>query len=183
MTNFFEILDRAMEKKYLVSVFSNISSPENFSIGIVSGLTKRHLLLEQISTNGLYDGYSVRSIDSIFRVDINGIYENKIKRLYDLKKQKHFKIIGKLINDKSDLYVEILSAAKNHKLVVALVTEESSESIIGWVSVVSHKLIEINRINSDGISDGSSFIKLEKIEKVYCDTEDEHSLGILNLDK
>ena len=177
------VLKDALVKKKIISIFSDPSMPDLCAVGFALAISSKHIIISQISVNGMYDGYSARMIDSIFRIDYDGAYEKKIKFLYSLQKQKHLNIINKTINKTSNLYKELLLEALKNKMVVAINTVNNDETVFGWVNDIKSNIITIDRINNDGASDGVSILLLENIEKIYCDSEDEHTLGILNSHK
>lgn len=171
-----------MRRQKLVSLYENWDEPHLCVTGIVDCFTKEQVLIKHLTRCGEYDGYAVRKTDNIFRVDFDGIYEQKLERLYHLQKKHHISKIIKSVNDDTNLFVLTMTVALKYGWVVNLSIDDSDrqESIIGWVKKVEDDSVLISQITSEGSDDGQTAIFIKDIDRMYCDTDDERAMGVLN---
>jgi len=176
-------LKRLMQEHSIASIYPSINYPDKCSVGFIEGISSEHIIMKHISRNGFYDGYVIRRIDDIFRVDFGGQYEKKILTLYTAQNQKHDSLIDVEINEETDILKECLMSSMKKNYVVSLFIDETEneEYFYGWVKDVSHEEVIISRISSEGEDDGTAIIKACEITALNCDTDDEIVLKILNI--
>ena len=185
-SNIKRLLIRCKEENLLVAIYSNRNEPDNFSAGFIEALSEEQIILKHVTSNGLYDGYVVRNLGDIFRIDYNGLYEKRLLNLYQLQKQKHLEsFLENKINKNSNLFYETLVAARKHKVVVNICIDvtETQESIIGWVTNIQGMEVTISKISFEGLDDGESIFDIADIIKINCDSDDEKVMGLLNLNQ
>lgn len=177
-----ETIKKSLNEDLIVSIFTNRNAPDKCICGFIDAISDEQFVLKHISVDGFYDGYHIRRVDDIFRVDINGKYEDRLKYLYTYRKQSHVDFLkGKSISD-SNLFKEGLNAAKKSNMVVRICIDDTEEQddIIGWVKNATETEVIISNISHSGENDGESIFYTKDIVKIACDTEDESVLGILN---
>ena len=175
-------LNRAMKENLLVSIYTNQWEPDYFSTGFVDAISDQEVVLSHVTPDGLYDGYIVRKLDDLFRVDIGGLYEQRLYLLYTLQKQSHLKLIKKRKTGDANLFQEVLLCARKQNYVVSLCIDETDtqDGITGWISEVSDDEVIIAKISYEGHNDGFSIVPMNQISKINCDTTDERVIKILN---
>lgn len=181
-TSILSALKLSISKHIVVSIFTDRFQPDKCVAGIIEAISNKQFLMKHISPEGLYDGYVIRNLEDVFRVDFNGLYEQRLFKLYMSQNQHHEDFIKATIKDDLNLYKESLIAAKNLKLVVSVTVDqtETQDSITGWVKFISNSEVVISKISFEGLDDGESIIYIDDILKMNCDTSDEKSLKILN---
>lgn len=106
------------------------------------------------------NGYVIRKLDNIFRVDVNGQYEQRLSLLYKLQKQQHEDFFKDKVVKESNLFREALIVAKNNGLVVRVCIDETEtqEDIAGFVMAVGDSEAVISTISFDGFDNGKKII-------------------------
>lgn len=173
-------LNDSLKERIIVSVFSNRNNPESCAVGFIEKISDEQVVIKHVTSTGLYDGYAIRRLNDIFRVDINGQYEKRLLKLYNVQNQEHPNIIK--TKKEANLFKEVLTVAQNLKLVVSVCIDETEEQedIVGWVKDFGDKEVIIKQISFEGLDDGESAFYIEDIVKINCDSNDERVLGMLN---
>ncbi|MBI2601461.1 MAG: hypothetical protein HYW48_00245 [Deltaproteobacteria bacterium] len=169
------VLEKAKENNELVSVYSDPTHPSRCSVGYVDCVDDNFVRLRAIARNGKHDGYVVRNVPSIFKVDIGGEYEKKIVMLKNFK----FKDIN-LGACTSNILLETLKDAKKNKGCITIFFGESDDSVVGIVKGANHQTVEIHNLKENGETDGIIFVKFEAINSVNVNSEDEQIIEFLS---
>mgnify|MGYP006900180291 CR=1 FL=1 len=105
------------------------------------------MLIAHISMHGCYDGYILKRIDDLYRVDVDGKYEQKIGRLYSIKGQSH----PPISIDASDrsLLQTLLNFAKQARLIVTF--EFADECLSGFVESMRHETVDLRIVDEYGV--------------------------------
>lgn len=181
-SKFILLMKQSIGEGVIVSIFSNRNQPDKCSVGYVAKISGDEVLINHVTTTGLNDGYVVRKLKDVYRIDINGQYEKKLHGLYTLQNQIHKELIKKEMSDDLNLFEEVLIESQKDILIVNICIDESEEqdSIIGYVNSVDDKEVVISRISENGLSDGESVILIDDIVKINCDSTDERILKLLH---
>jgi len=162
-------------KGIIVSIYTNRIDPEVFACGYIMGVDKRYVYIKHITPGGEEDGIVVRRIEKIYRIEYGGNYENRIGKLYKLKKQTHEKynlVIGDLDN--------LLLLSKEQELIMTIsIGSEGEAEITAIVHSVKDEKIYLCIVNINGEKDGEAIIFRNDIESINCDTRDEKDLRLL----
>ncbi len=120
-------------------------------------------------------------MEDVFRIDIEGEYEQRLQLLCTLQKQKHEGFINKLTMQGSNLFKRTLEIAEKKSLIVTICIDETEDqdSVVGFVKDINSKETTISRVSFNGLSDGESTFFIEDIIKINCDTVDERLLKLL----
>ncbi|MGC4379156.1 hypothetical protein WD019_19885 [Fictibacillus sp. Mic-4] len=181
-THFISIFERSIKKKEVLSTYLNQFDPEKCSVGFIESISSEQFIMKHVTPEGMSDGYIVRKLEDVFRIDSNGEYEKRIKLLYTLQNQKHEDFTDKnTISGNTNLFKESLMIAKKKDLIVSVCIDETEtqDDIIGFVKDVNSEEVTISRISFEGFSDGESTFYLEDINKLNCDTSDEKIIKLL----
>ena len=60
-----------------------------FSAGFVLAISDRYVVIESVSPRGDGDGWILRALEDLCRIDHNGRYEEKLLSFYQLRGQAH----------------------------------------------------------------------------------------------
>lgn len=175
------VLKRSFEKGIIVSVYSNRYEPGASSAGFIDAISEEQFVMKHVTPEGISDGYIIRRMEDVFRIDIEGEYEQRLQLLYTLQKQKHEDFINKLTMQGSNLFKKTLEIAQKKNLMVTICIDETEDqdSIVGFVKNVNSKEATISRVSFNGLSDGESTFFIEDVVKINCDTVDEKLLKLL----
>ena len=110
------ILQDCIRTQKVASLYFDKDNPFSHLTGRILQIRQNEVLIAHISMHGCYDGYILKRIDDLYRVDVDGKYEQKIGRLYSIKGQSH----PPISIDASDrsLLQTLLNFAKQARLIV-----------------------------------------------------------------
>lgn len=177
-------LERSKKKGVMVSAFSNRHQPDKCSTGFIEEISNEQFIMKHVAPEGVYDGYIIRRINDIFRIDFNGKYEKRLALLYNLQVQHHKGTLKNKLNEDSNLFIAALVFAQNNNLIVRVCIDETEmqEDIVGFVKKV-HDNVIISRITNEGLADGESIFRTSDIIKINIDSSDEKILKLLWLNQ
>ena len=177
--SFFQILQRAKESENPVALYTNVENPRAFLAGWVEAVSNDHVVLRHLSPEGRYDGYVLKYLDAIFRVDTEGRYLERLSFLFNARKQE-FK--GRLMPETdadSNLIPEILGAAQNAEMMVTLeIAADDIEN--GSVKEISFDTVSLDVFDHYGVIDREATVHMEAISEVRVDSERLQSLKLLS---
>ncbi|SFS64021.1 hypothetical protein [Marininema halotolerans] len=177
------VLANSMKADEIISVYTDRNDPSSFSAGVITALSNQHIVMRHVTPDGLSDGYLVRRVDDIFRIDVKGKYEERLKQLYTLQGQSHDHLLLPDVHEKNEvnLILQCLTHAKEHRDIVSLSIDDTGEldDLVGFVKEIGDDVVEISCVNDQGFSDGGSFIFLQDILKLNMRTTDEKILALL----
>ena len=110
-------------------------------------------------------------------MDVDGEYEQRIKRLYDAKQQCH-SMYSSLTRGSGSLIERILGFAKDYGLIASF---EFNESILsGRVVKFDSSEVTIQVLEWNGEPVGISALRLDSVLSIAVDTDDEQDISLLN---
>ena len=168
-------LECCYKEKKVVSIYTNLDDTNSHLTGYVVGFNNHEVLIAHISAHGLYDGFILKCIDDIYRIDYSSEYEQKIENLYKHKKQTHPNM--ELLNLKRDLFCALLDYAQDNELVITFEFEDNYLS--GFVEYYTDKTVNLKVISDYGYDNGISIIDIDKVLTVSVDTDDEQDIKML----
>lgn len=177
--NYYNFLSNYLGKECLVSLFTNKEQTDSFALGFVVAIDDDNVLLAHVNTSGDYDGFKIKNLNSIIMIETDTLYQSSMYSLYQLSDRKHDKI--ELVNN--DAMKSLLLYAKQKQLVVAIQLLESDYcNVQGFVYDFSEtdNIVTINNVDRYGVKDGFSYINIDDVSKVMCDSEDEQTLRKLS---
>lgn len=171
-----DILKDLCAQKKDLCIYINDSDPSKFRYGHILCVSNDYIAIYMISPGGEYDGIAVVSKDRIIRIDIDKLYDDKMKKLCSLHTLPEFEYEL----DETDIKKSLLSAAiKSGKLVAIETLDSGYDDIIGFVEEVTDDMCKIKTIDDYGSEYGYSFVKNNNITSIFYDTKKEQR--ILNL--
>lgn len=158
------------------SIYTDESTKSKFTFGKVINIGEDFFAIKLISPEGKPDGLLVKEIDSIFRIELNSKYNNKMMILLNENTEKN----EDYLIDDNDIVLSTLLCSKKFKLIVSLeILESGYDDIVGFVDSVENGLCKIKQIDEYGDDNGDSFVSLLDITQISCNSSDEkiiHSL-------
>lgn len=166
------ILRNCCNERKVVSVYIDENRSDCHLTGYISCINDVELILEHITPQGMYDGFILLQVNSIYRVDCEGKYEKKVDFLYKAKEQSH-----KKIPEMARLYDAILHFALANKL---LVTLDMGKSILtGMLVEFDLYNIKLNVIDEYGNDDGIAIVSCDGVDMIVVDSDNEQDLNII----
>lgn len=165
-------------KKQLVSIYADLENTHKFEAGYLLGLDDKYYLLQSIHPMGYDDGLILRTLQDVYRVSTNSLYEQKLGIL-----MKHYNAIanGNADIPGNNMLLNILNYAKSNDHIITIEFNDSGYSdISGFVLEAGDGYSRIHEVTDYGEDDGETIISLEHISKIACNSEDEIKLKILH---
>ena len=176
--NFNKILTEAQTRHQVVSVFTNEDDIYKASVGFVAAVDDEYLILFHITEDGEYDGYVLKRMANIFRIDADCEYERRCQRLYGLKKQHH----DSLLQSSDSLIIDFFDWANQSGFVVGVgIRDTGSISVRGLVETIDTqgKLLMLREVTNNGERTGIISFEFSAVERACCDTQEDHNLKLL----
>ncbi|MDE6505055.1 MAG: hypothetical protein K2L42_04215 [Clostridia bacterium] len=166
---------KQLKNERALAEFHSAEGRGRFCVGFCLDYDDEFYLLEAVTPDGRWDGFSCRLIDDVDMVQVDSIYLGKIKKLMPFYNCTHreFPITDKTVLDQMLDYL-----VKGRK--ICTVETVNDTMISGFVNEVFEGVIKISIINSDGAADGVSYIRKADIGFISVDSEDEVKLEILS---
>lgn len=180
INNVEEILNRAINNGSVVSVFTDITEKQKCSVGFIESFDNDFVLIRHLTMNGEADEYALRKIENIYRIGAGGIYENKLRKLFCIKKES-FNIIPYNF-DSDNILFNLIFYAKDFKKILEISIDENNEQelIVGLVkSITNDGNIILDKINNYGEYDGIAIINIDDIIDLNCDSKDSRDILLL----
>ena len=161
------------QNNYFVSFYDDISNEEKHYTGKINAFDKDLVLISHINSRGEYDGYILKRIQDIFKISFNGKYEDKIKNLYEHKKQSHTLSLENCKNIVKALFQYAIS----NKKIVRFETENSI--VIGYVKKFDNDVAMILQLNDYAEKSSETCLNIDMFDTISVDTDYEQDLDIL----
>lgn len=158
----------------IVSFYDDKDYTNAHYTGFIAAYNDSEILINHITPSGYYDGYILKRIEDIFRVDYDGNYEIKIEKLYNLRNQHHQQIT--FIQD--EILYTLMDFAIQNKLIISL--EFCNDTLSGFIIDYQDEVITLEIIDEFGKSHGISVVNLNEVDVFYVDTDDEQDLKLLH---
>lgn len=173
-------LKKAKRSGHIVSVHSDPSNQASCAVGYVDQIDDTWIRLKAISIDGENAGYEIRSLDDIFRIDINGAYEKKIGYLRK-NTGKIFREVDLSAPIETDgILLSTLKEAQKKKMVITIWTEDEDDSIVGSIDHINENTVKILSIDDYGKEDGFILISIDEIVSVDCNSRKCQIIKFLN---
>lgn len=172
---FESVLSEAKESGASVSLYTDREDTARFDFGFILGISNDAVLIGSITLYGFYDGYIVRRLGDIYRVEKGDRYGCRLFKLYTLHDQSH-----PVLPMTGDLFRDILFFSwKRHLAVSIELMDSDCDDVQGFVLDVQDVTVMIEQVNDDGEPDGITVVSVEDITCVTCDSEKETALRLL----
>lgn len=172
----YDILLQCSEAKKLVSVFSDPHNTDKFAAGFALQLSNSHLLLGDIDPYGRYDGFSVWALDSIYMLEVDTLYHQKLSLLYQLQSSERHEVVF----DSDDLLAELLNMARNQKHIVTIeLCDSDLDDVQGFVASVREDVVSIHMVTRFGAPNGTCYLKKSDITHIRCHSSEEAAMKLL----
>ena len=161
----YNILKKLKETDTIAEFYANHDDYDKFIVGYVNSISEEDIVIFCLDPHGKFDGYIALHIDNIYKIEIETIYLNKIRKLFQpIPPMAHF--------NKKNLFTNILEIA-NQRNNIAIVSIIDLEIVIrGYVEDISDEIITIQQIDEYGNMDGKCmFYTADIIRIIIQDSE------------
>lgn len=146
-----------------VNIYTDPEDCDRFTIGYILGIDDDFILMNEIDAGGLNDGFSLISLNDIFRFETDKLYYQRLMKLYHYKGQKKSKI--EIAESMYDTIIKY--AAENHKLIEI----NLDRNCRGFVVEYNCELVVIDLIDFWGDHIGRTAVDAENISIIICDND------------
>lgn len=165
-----KILSELYSSKKTASIYDDRNETSKFHYGAVIGVNENNAAIENISPDGEWDGITLVNTEAIFRIEKDGLYDKKMKKLMKINAPELFRFT---LNSEN-LTFSLLSLALETKKIVSLeLCESGCYDITGFVEESDEERCKIHLVDEYGENDGFSYILLSDITWISYDSEDE----------
>lgn len=156
------ILKELRKTQELAEFYTN-GETETFEIGIVIALNDDILAFQSFTKNGYDDGIVVFPVNSIFRVETNTQYLNKMKKLIlDFSITETAKKI-----DNGDIINSLLQIALQKREIVSVkLLDNDSIDFTGFVERIENEECKFKIIDEYGFEDGFGYANINDITEM-----------------
>ncbi len=165
------VLKQYLQDSSLIEMYFYSGENNKFCCGKVVSLDEYYFTFVSFDPYGRYDGYFVRRINDLCRINANSKYINSLINLIDNDFVEHIKF-----DSYNEIIPRILHLSIDNGKAVSIEIADSDSLIIGIVSSVEDEKICINNLNEYGEPDGISIVFLEDIISVSYDSLDERKI-------
>ena len=169
---FKQILKNAQINGYIVSAYVNANDWGQYSVGYVDIITNEHVRFQALSKYGEKAGYEIRLLSDIVKVEYDGKYEKKIKKL-EKNQGTIFKDILPTELSSDNLFEDALNQSLEDSIVIVIWGNDPDDSLVGIVEKIELDLVSIRLINEFGEDDGLSTIRIDEITSLDFNTQSE----------
>ena len=161
-------IHRLRDAREIGSFYANAADSWQHLTGFVEFVSQEHFLVRGVSSHGFQNGFSLRELDELYRIETDGSFERKAAALYKLRGQKHTDFLPPL-TPTCDLKLELLLAAQRRDLALMLQIGESP-LVMGFVRELSDDTLDFALFEDNGAPDGFCLVEIEEIRRINCDT-------------
>lgn len=178
-----KLLEKFKQEKKVISIYNNPSDTGNCWTGFVGEVDDNYVLIAHCTSHGFYDGFILHQIDGIYHIEQCTNYENKIQKLYELRKQTHPVLP---LEKNNSLFDALLTYVQREEIFVSIeLLEDDDYPLIGLIEELTDDYICLKNFNNDGEPNGFSYIENESIHRLFIDSMSEQDLKLIhqNLNK
>ena len=176
-----KILKELCVTKEMASFYSNYEKTDSFHVGTVLAVNDEEIALKLVSPYGEDDGVEVFNVEDIFRVETEGKYLEKIKKLCTDSSVLEF---NKKINESSIIESILTIACDKKEMVSVELIDSGYTEIQGFVESVSGDECKFRQVDDYGYEDGVAYVKICNVTQVsYARTEERRVLKLWKMNK
>lgn len=173
-------LNNFVNKQEIISIYTDEEKTNKFIAGYLLAVDEQYFLLASITPQGLYDGYILKTLDSILCIHSNGKYEKKLSYLLSDKYKPHNTQYWASI-ESNNILEEFLEFIKENNFVCSIeICNSGYNDIIGFIDSFNDVTCSVNTITEYGEDDGKSMIQIRDITLIGCDSDEEQTIKYLN---
>lgn len=134
-------LENLLKKKTICSIYNDCEDLNKFAVGYVKFVDEDFYIIESINLYGMQDGLACFEISQIVKIEIETIYCQNIKKLFEYHKQHHYDYID--FKGKSAIKILLENSLQKSKICSIELCQSYDNEIIGVVNSVVNDIIEL----------------------------------------
>lgn len=158
-----DIIKQLCNTGELVELYHNRDDYDKFRVGYIIACTDNEHLVHEFDDNDLDDGYYVMQNDSVYIIQHHTIYLKNMLQFIKPKPDKYD--LPKGYWPELDLFHVVLNLCQQERL-MACVWLHNGFECLGWVKSFNDEVVEIDRVDCDGLPDGTTYLHMEDIKLV-----------------
>ena len=167
-----KVLFELYSSKKVASIYTDSSETSKFYFGSIAAINDKEIAIHLISPDGEDDGITVMSVDNVFRIETDGLYHEKMKKLCsgfeNTVSPCNFPI------DNNNISASVLLSASERNLLVSIELLDSGyNDVIGFIESITDGECKVKQVDEYGFEDGYSYVSIDDITKISCHTQDE----------
>lgn len=163
------------EGKY-VSVFFGSSNDSKFIYGKILCVNEKFAAIYMLDLKGNYGGIVAHRTEDILRIEIGGLYGEKMNRL-STSSPAHPEPWPL---DEDHIIESLLQKAQDARKIVSIELQDSGyDDEVGFVENLTCNLCVVRKINEYGVEDGEAIMKIQNITQIACESESEEIVEML----
>lgn len=167
------ILSELRCSQKMVSIYTDYQETNKFHYGVIIALNEKEVAIQMLSPDGESDGIIVMDVENVFRVEENGQYDEKMKKLCPNNPPP---LLHEDL-DENEIFESLLSIALIEKSIVSIELVDSGyNDIVGFVEAIEDGRCRVKQVNEYGYEDGFSFFLIRDITKITYLSQDEKRL-------
>lgn len=164
------LLKFCREKKYL-SLYT-LNDPLKFIYGRILAVNEDYIVILSVSQQGCFDGLIIKETKEIVKIEIDGLYCNKMNCLITNDYCDYAEIDS---SNENILDMVLLLAKEKQWIVSAEISNSGYDDAVGFVEVVDD-VCQFHQIDEYGMDDGTLFVPIELISSLSCNSEEENRI-------
>ncbi len=170
-----KVLNKISNDEIVALYFGN---GDKFFCGKITAIDEEFFVLRSYTPYGSYDGYMVKKIGELKRIEQNSKYLNSLNTMV---KCNHIADDSEIaVSD--DFLRSMLLHSFSHGRIVTLELDGCEELTIGCVTGIEDDIISIKQYTEYGDCDGTSFLCSDDIVSLYIDGENERKIEVIKKD-
>ncbi|MDE6150304.1 MAG: hypothetical protein K2F81_09505 [Ruminococcus sp.] len=169
------LTDLCLSKK-TASIYVNNNQPTKFYYGTVLSVSADEIAIDMLLPSGGNDGIVANKVHKVYRVDTDGQYDEKMKKLCTLNTYQPFN--GSLDNN-NIIQSLLLLALETKKIVSIELLDSGFDDVSGFIEQIEDGQCKIKEIDEYGYEDGYAYVEIKNITQVTYQSE--YEKRILNL--
>lgn len=167
------ILSELRRSQKMVSIYTDYQETNKFHYGVVIALNEKEIAIQMLSPDGESDGIIVMDAENVFRVEENGQYDEKMKKLCP---NNPLPLFNEAL-DENEIFESLLSIASIEKSIISIELVDSGyNDIVGFVEEIEDGMCKVKQVDEFGYEDGFSFFLIRDITKITYLSQDEKRL-------
>ena len=169
---FTEILNELKGSSKLSSFYFSDSEDDRFIFGRLSCFNSDFVVIESYDQYGREDGYIIKSIATLSKIETNSKYSKKMEKLILSYDSEHLRI-----DLKNGNIIELfLQLSRDKHKIVSLELSDNNKLLVGIVLSVDNHICNLSQIDDYAYNDGEIMFSVDDINMITFDGMDEKVL-------
>lgn len=153
-----------------------VQDSKSFELGLLTKRGEYGILIQNVGSNGLFQGFTYLQYDDISLIAFDTKYTNKVAKVMEsMNYTEHTLTI-----ENDDIETGLLEYSKtNMELIKVCLYSDDSDDTIGIVNVYDEDTVEVTQYDSYGNKDGIVIIPRENIRSIEIRTTQLRNIALL----